>query len=270
VYVLFLHGTSRALDPQLHVHALAVNLCLRSDGTTGTIRSRDLYWHKMAAGALFRAELAHLLATELGLTIVPDGWKFKIAGVPDSLCEEFSQRRKKIELLAKEEGWSSAAALAKLAVASRPAKRNVPLAECFAHWAATADKHGFTQEAALKLLAEGRERLAAQASGAGLTRAATAGVGQARRESPKAACTLSVKPPVEQPPVATSTAAGRETAVLQAFLDAVDALASFKSHFPERDLVRETATRALACGASASEVLAAVKQGVERFEHRIE
>ncbi|HMP07655.1 MAG TPA: MobF family relaxase [Lacipirellulaceae bacterium] len=114
VYVLFLHGTSRALDPQLHVHALAVNLCLRSDGTTGTIRSRDLYWHKMAAGALFRAELAHLLATELGLTIVPDGWKFKIAGVPDSLCEEFSQRRKKIELLAKEEGWSSAAALAKL------------------------------------------------------------------------------------------------------------------------------------------------------------
>ena len=63
VYALCPHGTSRSQDPQLHCHAAPIiNLCLRQDGTTGAIRSWDLYNHKMAAGAIFRLELAYLLA----------------------------------------------------------------------------------------------------------------------------------------------------------------------------------------------------------------
>jgi conjugative relaxase-like TrwC/TraI family protein len=270
VYALFLHRISRALDPQLHVHAVAMNLCLRSDSTTGTIRSRDLYWHKMAAGALFRAELAYLLATEHGLTIVPDGWKFKIAGVPGSLCDEFSKRTKHIEQLARVNGWRSPEVLAKLAVTSRQTKQKVSLAECLAKWGEVADKHGFTREAALALLAQGDDKLL------GYARAARLAVSQLDSSS---------KLPQTPARVADGTSSSladavksqsheksehHESQLIEAFLQSVDALASFKSHFPERDLVRETATRALACGASASEILATVKQGVRRFENRIE
>lgn len=270
VYALFLHRISRALDPQLHVHAVAINLCLRKDGTTGTIRSRDLYWHKMAAGALFRAELAHLLATELGLTIVPDGWKFKIAGIPESLCDEFSKRTKVIKQLAREGGWRSPAVLAKLAITSRQAKQEVSLAECIAKWGEVAAKHGFSREAALALLAQGDDKLLSQA------RAARLAISQLDSSSE-----LLPTPVALAGGNSASLALGsslssheggghRESQLIEALLQSVNALASFKSHFPERDLVRETATRALECGASASEILAAVKRGVRRFENRIE
>ena len=270
VYALFLHGTSRALDPQVHVHALALNLCFRRDSTSGTIRSRDLYWHKMAAGALFRAELAHLLATELGLTIVPDGWKFKIAGIPESLCDEFSKRTKVIEQLAREGGWRSPAVLAKLAISSRQAKQTVSLTECMGKWGKIADKHGFTREAALALLAQGDDRLLDQARAARLVASQLDGSSNLLRtpvaltDGTSASLASAVRPQFHQ------AGGHREPQLLEAFLQSVDALASFKSHFPERDLVRETATRALACGASANEILDAVKQGVRRFENRID
>ena len=63
---LFEHGTSRAGDPQLHTHALFMNLAVRHDGTTGTIESKPFYQHKMAAGALYRSELAAQLQQKLG------------------------------------------------------------------------------------------------------------------------------------------------------------------------------------------------------------
>jgi len=58
VFSTFEHGTSRAEQPQLHTHALMINLCVREDGTTGTLKTEKLYDHKMAAGAIYRAELA--------------------------------------------------------------------------------------------------------------------------------------------------------------------------------------------------------------------
>src|SRR5262245_27980884 len=54
----FDHGTSRAQDPQLHTHCLILNVGVRADGTTGTILSEPFYRHKLAAGAMYRAELA--------------------------------------------------------------------------------------------------------------------------------------------------------------------------------------------------------------------
>ncbi|WP_428306716.1 MobF family relaxase [Lacipirellula sp.] len=242
-YALFPHGTSRALDPQLHVHALVMNLCSRQDLSAGSIRSRDLYWHKMAAGALFRAELAYLLATKLGLSIVPNGWKFEIKGVSEALCKEFSKRRTEIERLARQEGWSSPQVLALLALISRTKKRNVPLAECFAIWAAVPDKFGFTQKAAQALLAEGEKKLRSQATE------------QVVKDSDRNAVAVRDE---------------KNSQLIGAFLQSVDALSASKSHFPERDLVRETATRALACGASAAEILETVAKGVRRFENRIE
>ena len=52
VFATFQHRTSRAQDPQLHTHAVLVNLALRKDGTTGSLLSRPFFDQKLALGAL--------------------------------------------------------------------------------------------------------------------------------------------------------------------------------------------------------------------------
>jgi ATP-dependent exoDNAse (exonuclease V) alpha subunit len=137
-----------------------MNFCLRADGSTGAIRSKDLYQHKMAAGAIFRAELAYLLRTELGLTIKENKWSFKIEGVPEALCDELSKRRKAIVELAKAEGWTSPRVLAEIAIATRDPKQKVSLKDCFASWQMAGERHGFTKEVAASLLGRSIERTA--------------------------------------------------------------------------------------------------------------
>ncbi|MFX8848740.1 relaxase domain-containing protein, partial [Acinetobacter baumannii] len=65
----FEHSTSRALDPQLHTHALVMNIGVRDDGSTGTLSSLSLFETKMAAGALYRLHLSSLLERDLGVPL---------------------------------------------------------------------------------------------------------------------------------------------------------------------------------------------------------
>ena len=44
---------SRALDPQLHIHAVTFNFTSGPDGKYRTLDASKLYEHKHAAGALF-------------------------------------------------------------------------------------------------------------------------------------------------------------------------------------------------------------------------
>ena len=90
-FAMFEHGTSRAQDPQLHTHVLALNIGVREDGTTGTIRSHDIFEQKMAAGAIYRAELTYQLEQSLGLISERDKSCFQLSGVPKELNEEFSK-----------------------------------------------------------------------------------------------------------------------------------------------------------------------------------
>ena len=227
VYALCPHATSRAFDPQLHVHALAMNLCNRDDGTTGTIKSEDLYWHKMAAGALFRLELAHLLQCELGLTLAKDRWSFHVEGVPQKLCDEQSKRRHAIEEIAKEEGWNSARALAALALTSRKAKAELSLEDCFERWQREGAAHNFTSSAAIRLLAAGAERL-------------------------------------------NANTIAKEADLKLLTEKAVSSLATSKAYFTERDLICKAAVFAQGTGASASQIIEAVKRQVASFEYRVE
>ena len=93
----FEHGTSRAQDPQLHTHVLILNVGVRADGTTGSLTSREFYQHKMAAGAVYRAELAHQLGRRLGLDAewVKNSFELKVVG--PELMKEFSKWRSEIE-----------------------------------------------------------------------------------------------------------------------------------------------------------------------------
>jgi conjugative relaxase-like TrwC/TraI family protein len=144
VVAAFEHGTSRALDPQLHTHCLVLNIGVRPDGTTGSIVSRPLYEHKMAGGAIYRTELAAQLTQRLGLTIRPEKSWFEIEGVSKALAAEFSKRRAAIKKELAARGLRSAAAAAYATLATREVKGVVPpREELFKHWQAIGAAHGF-------------------------------------------------------------------------------------------------------------------------------
>lgn len=93
------------VDPQLHSHCLMYNLGRAEDGSWGSIEAKEAYRWKMAAGALYRAELASQMrklgfGIEEDLRFGDDGQIkdrfFKIAGVPDDLADQMSGRRKEI------------------------------------------------------------------------------------------------------------------------------------------------------------------------------
>jgi conjugative relaxase-like TrwC/TraI family protein len=159
VVAAFEHGTSRALDCQLHTHALVLNVATRDDGTTGSLESKPLYDHKMVTGAFYRAQLAHLLQERLGLGTVRQGTSFEIAGVPSKLCDHFSKRRQEIEKKLGEKGLETAAAAAVAALDTRQAKTAVPpRRELFDQWQRIGAQFGFTPERVHRLLHRTRLR----------------------------------------------------------------------------------------------------------------
>lgn len=144
VAALFDHGTSRALDPQLHTHALLLNVAVRPDGTTGTLLSKPVYQHKMTAGAIYRAELAAELERRLGLEVERDKTSFKLTRVPQGIVDFFSKRRAAIEERLASNGLETAAAAAFATLATREAKKIVPpRQELFADWRKQGEAQGF-------------------------------------------------------------------------------------------------------------------------------
>ncbi|PUA17325.1 MobF family relaxase [Glaciimonas sp. PCH181] len=135
------HGTSRELDPQLHTHVLCANLGLRKDGTVCAI-DFDSRW-KMAAGAVYRAQLAHEVKMS-GFSIQQEGrGSFSIVGIDKSICDVFSTRRQQILAYANETGFTSHAGMKIATLATRQSK---PLCESRAtlldEWEETGRQNG--------------------------------------------------------------------------------------------------------------------------------
>jgi Ti-type conjugative transfer relaxase TraA len=157
-FATFEHGTSRAQDPQLHTHVLALNIGIREDGTTGTIRSKDIFEQKMSAGAIYRAELSYQLEQSLGLDSERDKSFFQLTGVPKDLQDEFSTRRKEIEEALEKSGYSGAVAAKVATLETRGLKGHTPREELFEQWKGVAQEHGFTQEKAKDLHGQAPDR----------------------------------------------------------------------------------------------------------------
>ncbi len=163
--VLFEHGTSRALDPQLHTHALIINLTMHPDGPNGkrrttAIDSTYLYHYKMAAGAIYRAALAQEIQ-KLGFQVkqrqLGSSIGFDVVGVPEALMEEFSKRRAEMEKLLNLRGGSLDTAGAKYAeLACKETRRtkdgDTPRAELFEQWREVGRQFGFGPEQIRQLL----------------------------------------------------------------------------------------------------------------------
>ena len=132
----FEHSTSRNGDPQLHTHVIVANLC-----EEGRRIDLDTRW-KMAAGAIYRVELANELRRH-GYQVARDERSFALVGVPDGLEEKWSSRRAEIEAALKDAGMDTAKAAAVAALDTRETKTDINRAELFREWRETAREAGF-------------------------------------------------------------------------------------------------------------------------------
>lgn len=160
----YTHFASRALDPQLHVHAFMFNVGKRAGADEwSALEHKAQFDRKMATGALFRVELAARLRA-MGFAIEPAGPYFQIAGVSDEQREALSTRSREIaEQVAEmgDVGEHGEAAKDVAAINTRSAKSEPPLLELLDRFARQTAALGLTPEAVSRM----REpTLAAQAN----------------------------------------------------------------------------------------------------------
>jgi hypothetical protein len=152
-FVVHPGGRHGQLDP--HVHGVWFNVCVREDGTTGTIDyGKSVYDNMRLLNAFFNAELAARLHRALNLDVQHDrrgnptvSFPPELAPKMAKLCEYWSPGARAIkEELAKKgiEPTSKAKDLAHLAV--RPAKQLEEPEELWARWRREALAHGVTLE----------------------------------------------------------------------------------------------------------------------------
>jgi conjugative relaxase-like TrwC/TraI family protein len=94
----YLHGTSRALDPQLHAHVVVANMAQGPDGGVRALDGRALFAHAKTASFLAAAELRRALTRRLGVEWEPaERGLADIAGVPRAAVVEMSKRSRQLE-----------------------------------------------------------------------------------------------------------------------------------------------------------------------------
>lgn len=100
----FRHETSRERDPQLHTHAVILNMSKRSDGQWRALKNDEIVKATKYLGAVYRAELAHELQN-LGYQVrhERDGM-FELAHISREQIATFSQRSAQVEELLAEKG----------------------------------------------------------------------------------------------------------------------------------------------------------------------
>lgn len=171
IAAVYEHSTSRNQDPQLHSHAIIMNVARGEDGKWSGI-DLDTRW-KMAAGAVYRAELATELQ-RLGFATerTNDRGEFEILGIKPEVLEHFSSRRAEIEEHLRAHGQEGALASQVATLATRAEKEIVSRPALFARWGAEAAARGFTREE-VRMMADGRAQPlpapSVQAIQAGLT-----------------------------------------------------------------------------------------------------
>ncbi|HDR9474426.1 Multifunctional conjugation protein TraI [Burkholderia multivorans] len=96
VVAKFQHDLSRDQDPQLHTHAVVMNLTQREDKRWTALSNEEMLKSVKVVGAYYRARLAERLQ-DMGYDIRATRHGFEMASIPDAAIEMFSQRSRTIE-----------------------------------------------------------------------------------------------------------------------------------------------------------------------------
>lgn len=126
VYALFQHDTSRALDPQAHVHAVIANLTQMPGGKWQALHADKIWSNNAVIGAIYHAYLRAGIE-KLGYQVELKGkhGTFEITGVPNRVIDAFSQRREAILQKAAELGIVSPKGRDGVTTTTRDPKLNV-------------------------------------------------------------------------------------------------------------------------------------------------
>jgi hypothetical protein len=95
----FDHRTSRERDPLLHTHLVIANRVQGPDGRWTALDGRDLYRHRLAADAIYRASYQRELVRTLGVewTAADGHGNRELQGVAEDLVRGFSKRTGQID-----------------------------------------------------------------------------------------------------------------------------------------------------------------------------
>src|SRR5215218_154506 len=95
----FDHRTSREGDPLLHTHLVIVNRIQGPDGRWTALDGRDLYRHRLAADAIYRATYQRELSRTLGVewTAADTHGNHELQGMSEALVRGFSKRTDRID-----------------------------------------------------------------------------------------------------------------------------------------------------------------------------
>jgi conjugative relaxase-like TrwC/TraI family protein len=153
VIAKFEHSTSRELDPQLHTHAVVLNMTQREDGQWRALSNEEIFSNKMLIGQHYRNELAANLK-ELGYSIQSnEKGLFEIQGIPKELIDHYSQRSEQIQQKVqelKDIGQYHGANEQKLreiaTLGSRVAKKDVNMNDVKQSWQERLQQQGYTKE----------------------------------------------------------------------------------------------------------------------------
>ncbi|MDY7549192.1 MobF family relaxase [Glaciimonas sp. CA11.2] len=123
----FRHEMSRAKDPQLHTHAVILNMTQRADGAWRAVSNEDIFRVHHQIEAIYKAELAkELQGIGYAIRLVDDKGNFELAHITREQIEGFSGRSKVIEEALANQGKTRATATSLekqvISLATRPRK----------------------------------------------------------------------------------------------------------------------------------------------------
>jgi conjugative relaxase-like TrwC/TraI family protein len=144
----FDHRTSREGDPLLHTHLVIANRVQGPDGRWTALDGRDLYRHRLAADAIYRATYQRELVRTLGVewTAADAYGNRELQGMPKDLVRLFSKRSGQIDAELDRivgDGGERTARLVKWAVqATRKPKQHETPDTLYARWQQEAADRG--------------------------------------------------------------------------------------------------------------------------------
>ncbi len=146
---LFRHDTSRALDPQLHTHAVIANMVENSTGNTTALHNDLIFRTQKLGSEIYRNELARG-AMDAGYTVERVGKErlIELKEIPKELVIAFSKRRAEMEAAMAGRGMKDSPRTAQLAaLATRAVKHgNIDRDELQAGWLDEAKTLGIDKE----------------------------------------------------------------------------------------------------------------------------
>jgi conjugative relaxase-like TrwC/TraI family protein len=144
----FEHRTSREGDPLLHTHLVIANRVQGPDGRWTALDGRDLYRHRLAADAIYRASYQRELVRTLGVewTAADGHGNRELQGMSQDLVRGFSKRTGQIDQAVQElaaDGRERTPRLVKWAVqATRKPKQHETPDTLYDRWRAEAAERG--------------------------------------------------------------------------------------------------------------------------------